>query len=85
MKKEQLTLSPIIMGTWQVDRQYWTGVENDKIIRAVHAALESGVTTFDTAEEYGVGYSEQILGKALGAKRQQAIICRTHALTLLEN
>ena len=54
MKKEQLTLSPIIMGTWQVDRQYWTGVENDKIIRAVHAALESGVTTFDTAEEYGV-------------------------------
>nr|VFJ92613.1 MAG: Predicted oxidoreductase [Candidatus Kentron sp. LFY] len=67
-------LSPVIMGTWQVDKRYWTGVADDGIIRAVHAALDAGITTFDTAEDYGDGYSEQLLGRALGGKRFDAII-----------
>nr|VFK28240.1 MAG: Predicted oxidoreductase [Candidatus Kentron sp. MB] len=69
-----LSLSPVIMGTWQVDRSYWTGVDDNGILRAVHAAFDVGVTTFDTAEEYGDGYSEQLLGKALGDRRQEAQI-----------
>jgi len=75
MTKEDLRLSPVIMGTWQAGKQYWTGIEDKQIIRAIEAAFEAGITTFDTAEEYGDGYSEQILGKALGAKRPQTIIC----------
>nr|VFJ62663.1 MAG: Predicted oxidoreductase [Candidatus Kentron sp. FW] len=62
------------MGTWQIDKRYWTGVEADKIIHAIHGALESGITTFDTAEDYGEGYSEQLLGKALAGRRQEAVI-----------
>lgn len=73
--EEDLKLSPIIMGTWQLDRQYWVGVEDNRVIRAVHAALAAGVTTFDTAEEYAGGYSEQVLGKALGARRHEVVIC----------
>lgn len=75
MTAEHLHLSPVIMGTWQAGKQYWTGIKDDQIISAIGAALDAGITTFDTAEEYGDGYSEQILGKALGTKRPQAIIC----------
>lgn len=75
MKAEQLRLSPVIMGTWQADKQHWRGVDDQALTGAIHAALDAGVTTFDTAEEYGDGASEQLLGEALKGRREQAIIC----------
>jgi myo-inositol catabolism protein IolS len=69
------SLSPVIMGTWQADKQYWLGVDDRDLIAAVHAALDAGVTTFDTAEDYGDGHSEQLLGDALRGRRSRAVIC----------
>lgn len=40
----------------------------------VHAALDAGVTTFDTADVYGDGRSEEFLGRALGNRRDEAVI-----------
>ena len=40
----------------------------------VHAALDAGVTHFDTAELYGEGRSEEILGRALGSHRQGVVV-----------
>lgn len=40
----------------------------------VGACLESGVTLFDTAESYGDGASEELLGAALGARRDQVVL-----------
>jgi aryl-alcohol dehydrogenase-like predicted oxidoreductase len=40
----------------------------------VHAALEAGVTVFDTADLYGDGASEEYLGKALGRRRDEAVV-----------
>ncbi len=40
----------------------------------VHAALEAGITHFDTAEMYGGGRSEEFLGRALGARRNEVVI-----------
>lgn len=40
----------------------------------VHAALDSGVTLFDTSDSYGHGASEELLGKALGERRHEVII-----------
>ena len=42
--------------------------------RVVHAALDAGITHFDTAEMYGGGRSEEMLGAALGARRDEAVI-----------
>jgi aryl-alcohol dehydrogenase-like predicted oxidoreductase len=42
--------------------------------RVVHAALELGITFFDTADIYGAGQSEEILGAALQGRREQAVI-----------
>ena len=45
----------------------------------VHAALETGITHFDTAEMYGGGQSEVFLGKALGARRDSVVVATKFA------
>ena len=43
-------------------------------IRAIHRALELGVTFFDTANVYGAGHSERVLAQALAGRRDQVVI-----------
>jgi aryl-alcohol dehydrogenase-like predicted oxidoreductase len=46
----------------------------DADIRAIHRALETGINFFDTADVYGCGLSERILGQALAGRRHQVVI-----------
>lgn len=66
-------ITPIIMGTWQAGKRMWEGIDDAEITRAIRAGYESGITTFDTAEEYGWGHSERALAKALEHVRHQAV------------
>jgi aryl-alcohol dehydrogenase-like predicted oxidoreductase len=50
--------------------------------RVVHAALDHGVTLFDTADVYGSGQSEEMLGKALRGRRHEAIIATKFAIPM---
>ncbi|MEW2377621.1 aldo/keto reductase [Micromonospora sp. NPDC047812] len=52
----------------------WGEVDDDESVRTVHAALDLGVTLFDTASNYGAGHSERILGRALAGRRDRAVI-----------
>ncbi len=52
----------------------WGEVDDAESIRTIHAALDAGVTFFDTAANYGCGHSERILGKALGDRRKDVVI-----------
>ncbi|HEX7625862.1 MAG TPA: aldo/keto reductase [Gaiellaceae bacterium] len=52
----------------------WGDVDDAESIQAIRAALEHGVTFFDTADAYGAGHSERILGEALGADRDRVVI-----------
>lgn len=70
-------LSVIGLGTWQFGSREWAyGHEyNDRTAPAiVQRALELGINVFDTAEVYGSGRSEQILGNALQGVRRGAFI-----------
>lgn len=67
-------ISPIIMGTWQAGKRGWVGVEDDQVVGAIRAAFEAGVTTFDTAEIYGEGYSEKLVAQALSDVRDRIIL-----------
>ena len=70
-----MQVSTICMGTWAFAGDITWGDQDDAdSINTVHAALDVGLNFFDTAEMYGDGYSEQVLGKALAGKRQEAII-----------
>ncbi len=68
--------SKIGLGTWQFGSREW-GYGEDYVGRAaelVQRALDLGVTFFDTAEIYGFGRSETILGAALKDRRAEAVI-----------
>jgi aryl-alcohol dehydrogenase-like predicted oxidoreductase len=59
-----LHVSRIAFGTWQLGGE-WGRFDEDAAISAIRRARELGVNFFDTAQAYGFGASEQILGKAL--------------------
>ncbi len=52
----------------------WGEVDDAMSIRAIDAAYEAGVTFFDTADVYGAGRSESLIGKALKSKRDRVVI-----------
>lgn len=66
-------ITPIIMGTWQAGKKMWVGIQDRDTIQAIRAGFEAGITTVDTAEVYGDGYSEQIVAKALSDVRDRAV------------
>lgn len=72
--RTKIQISAIIFGGWQSGKSEWVGIDDAETIKAHQAAFDSGITTFDTAEAYGKGHSEQILGQALGDKRDQIVI-----------
>jgi len=49
-------------------------IDAEKTAAVVHAALDAGVTLFDTADIYGQGLSEQYLGQALGPRRHEVVL-----------
>ncbi|MFE5119565.1 aldo/keto reductase [Streptomyces sp. NPDC056669] len=66
-----------IGGEWQsTDGQPlgWGKVDDEESVRAIQRALDLGVTFFDTADAYGTGRSERILGRALGKHRTDVVI-----------
>ncbi len=52
----------------------WGEVDDAMSLRAVEAAYDAGVTFFDTADAYGAGRSEELIGKALKSKRDRVVI-----------
>ncbi|HEV7625867.1 MAG TPA: aldo/keto reductase, partial [Streptomyces sp.] len=59
-----LRVSRVAYGTWQLSGE-WGSFDEDAAITAIRHARELGVNFFDTAQAYGFGASERLLGKAL--------------------
>lgn len=57
-----LNVSELSFGTWLTVAG---GIARDQAIRCIHAALDHGITLFDTANQYGAGDAERVLGEAL--------------------
>ncbi len=66
--------SVVGFGAWAIGGWMWGGTQESAAIRAIHAALDAGVNLIDTAAIYGFGSSEEIVGKALKDRRDQAVI-----------
>jgi len=77
-----IEISALGMGCWAIGGPFWAGdsplgwgeVDDEESIRAVHAALDLGVTFFDTADVYGAGHSERVLARAFTDRRDQVVI-----------
>ncbi|MEU6600911.1 aldo/keto reductase [Streptomyces flaveolus] len=78
-----IEVSALGFGCWAIGGEHqtadgqpvgWGKVDDDESVRAVRRALDLGVTFFDTADSYGTGHSEEILGKALGERRDDVVL-----------
>ncbi len=70
-----MEVSRVCCGTMAMCPHKTYGEPDDEAsIGAVHAALDAGINFFDTAEAYGDGYAEGILGRALKGRRSEAVV-----------
>ena len=74
--KTGMKVSAMALGTWGIGGTGWDDYPEETRIDAIHAAVEAGVTFFDTAPAYNAGAAERTLGKALKetGKRKNVII-----------
>lgn len=77
-----IRVSAMGLGGWAIGGPFtfagrpagWGTVDDEESIRAVHAAVDHGITFFDTAANYGAGHSEEVLGRALADRRGDVVI-----------
>lgn len=70
-----IRMSAVCMGCWNISGDTTWGSQDEKDSEAaIKAALTEGINFFDTAEAYGNGHSEEILGKVLSARRKETVI-----------
>ena len=68
-----LVVSELGLGCMGMSEFYGTTDESEAIA-TIHRALELGVTLLDTADMYGVGHNEELVGKAIKDRRDRVII-----------
>ncbi|TWE11715.1 aldo/keto reductase family protein [Rudaeicoccus suwonensis] len=68
--KSGLKISEITYGNWLT---HGSQVENDAAVRCVRAALDAGITTYDTADVYANTAAETVLGGALASERRESV------------
>jgi len=64
-------VSEVGLGTWQLGSADWGEVPEKDALAILHRAADSGVNLFDTADVYGLGVSERVIGKFLKETRQK--------------
>lgn len=64
-------------GAWQIGDAWGTQVAEDEALRALHVAADSGVTFYDTADVYGDGRSEKLIGRFLAERRDPDVVVAT--------
>ncbi|WP_058304168.1 aldo/keto reductase [Gorillibacterium timonense] len=76
-----MVVSSIGLGIMGMSPGMYGETNDEQSIRTIHRALEIGVTLFDTADVYGNGHNEELLGKALKGRRDQAVIATKFSYT----
>lgn len=87
-----IEVSALGMGCWAIAGPWaeghtplgWGAVDDGESTRAIHRALDLGVTLFDTADTYGAGHGERLLGRALAGRRDEAVIATKWGYTFDE-
>ncbi|MGW5862514.1 aldo/keto reductase [Streptomyces sp. NPDC055239] len=78
-----IEVSALGLGCWAIGGEWsgpggepfgWGAVDDEESVRAIRRAVDLGVNFFDTADNYGTGHSERVLGHALGARRDDVVI-----------
>ncbi|RKR76426.1 aldo/keto reductase [Frondihabitans australicus] len=82
-------VSAVGLGSWAMGGPHWRRgepigwgvVDDDESVAAIHAALDAGITFFDTADVYGCGHSERVLGGVLGPLGDRVVVATKFGYT----
>ena len=85
--RSQIEVSALGMGCWAIGGPFyyggkpdgWGNIDDEESVKAIQTALSLGINFFDTADAYGVGHGEEVLGKALEGRRNEAVIATKFA------
>ncbi len=77
--KSEVPLSVVGLGCMGMS-DFYGPAEDAKSVDVIHHALDIGVTFFDTADMYGTGHNEKLLGEAVRARRAEAVIATKFAI-----
>src|SRR5919202_7087993 len=72
--KSGIEVTEIGMGLWAAGGDVWGPTDDQAALDAIDFALDAGITFFDTADVYGSGHSEELLGQAMRGPRDQFIV-----------
>ncbi|TDB93509.1 aldo/keto reductase [Actinomadura sp. 7K534] len=79
--RTELRVTPIAYGTWQFGGE-WGEVEERSAIESIRHARELGINVFDTAQGYGFGTAERLLGRALADEMDRVVIATKGGLRM---
>ena len=83
MGHSKLEVSSVGLGCYAIGGKFrvengkqwgWTGVNDNESIRAIHTGLDMGINFLDTAQAYGCGHSESVIGKAIKGRRDKVVL-----------
>jgi hypothetical protein len=87
LRRSGIRVSPIAFGTWQLGGD-WGSTDEEAAVTAIRRARELGVNLFDTAQAYGFGESERMLGRALrddlDHRRHEVVVATKGGLRMTE-
>ncbi len=67
-------LSEISFGAWAIGGDMWGPQDDNESLKALHKAIDLGVNFIDTAQGYGSGHSEEIIGKVLKERKEELFV-----------
>jgi len=73
-RRSGVWVSDVGLGMWAVAGSEWGDVDDQATLEAVDASLDAGVTFFDTADVYGAGHSEELLGRSMRGRRERFVV-----------
>ncbi len=72
--KTGLSVSEVGFGGWGIGGTGWIGAQDDESKRALHRAIDQGLTFIDTAARYGDGHSERVIGEVLRERSERVYV-----------
>ena len=74
LNNSDLTVSRICIGGDPMGGHGWGNIEDSLLIEAINTAVDIGINFFDTADTYGLGKAETLLGRTLGSRKYDVVI-----------
>jgi aryl-alcohol dehydrogenase-like predicted oxidoreductase len=80
MKLGSLTTSPIGFGAMVLIEGMYGDVDDERSLQTLHHAIDAGATLIDTADAYGAGHNERLVGRAIAGRRDEVQVATKWAI-----